>query len=110
MLQVLLLPSKLRCILRELKLFQQFYLFNLMVPAPKLIVICDWTKIFLIFQEDCTIFFEGEWLLTTTKMHSDFTYLFNVLVGLASFIGLGVSFIGGFVGLGLVSLTVNSWA
>jgi hypothetical protein len=38
-------------------------------------------------------------------MHSDFTYLFNVLVGLVSFIGLGVSFIGGFVGLGLVSLS-----
>jgi hypothetical protein len=43
-------------------------------------------------------------------MHGDFTYLFNVLVGLVSFIGLGVSFIGGFVGLGLVSLTVNSGA
>ena len=28
------------------------------------------------------------------------TYLFNVLVGLVSFIGLGVSFIGGFAGLG----------
>jgi hypothetical protein len=33
------------------------------------------------------------------------TYLFNILVGLVSFIGLGVSFIGGFVGLGLVSLS-----
>ena len=44
-------------------------------------------------------------------MHGDFTYLFNVLlVGLVSFIGLGISFIGGFVGLGLVSLTVNSGA
>jgi hypothetical protein len=49
-------------------------------------------------------------IATTTKMHGDFTYLFNVLVGLVSFIGLGVSFIGGFVGLGLVSLTVNSGA
>ena len=33
------------------------------------------------------------------------TYLFNVLVGLVSFIGLGISFIGGFVGLGLISLS-----
>jgi hypothetical protein len=77
-------------------------------PASKLIIICNWTKISLIFQEDCTIFCEGEWLPTTTKMHGDFTYLFNVVVGLVSFIGLGVSFIGGFVGLGLVSLIVFS--
>ena len=33
------------------------------------------------------------------------TYLFNVIVGLVSFVDLGVSFIGGFVGLSLVSLS-----
>ena len=38
---------------------------------------------------------------TTTKMHDDFTYLFNVLGGL-------VSFIGSFFGLGLVILIVFS--
>ena len=48
-------------------------------PACKLIVICNWTKISLIFQEDCTIFCEGEWSPTITKMHGDFAYLFNVL-------------------------------
>jgi hypothetical protein len=41
-------------------------------PTSKLIVICDWTKISLIFREDCTIFCEGEWSPTTTKMHGDF--------------------------------------
>ena len=30
----ILLPSKLRCVLRELELFQQFYLLNLMAPPP----------------------------------------------------------------------------
>jgi len=37
-------------------------------PASKLIVICNWTQISLIFREDCTIFCEGEWLPTTTKI------------------------------------------
>jgi hypothetical protein len=36
------------------------------------------------------------------------TYLFNVLVGLVSFIGLDVSFIGGFVGLGLAASSAES--
>jgi hypothetical protein len=38
-------------------------------PASKLIVIRNWTKISLIFREDCTIFCEGEWPPTTTKTH-----------------------------------------
>jgi hypothetical protein len=41
-------------------------------PAFKLIVIFVWTKISLIFREDCTIFCEGEWSPTTTKIHGDF--------------------------------------
>jgi hypothetical protein len=49
-------------------------------PASKLIVICNWTKISLLTREDCTIFCEGEWSPTTTKMHGDFTYLFNILL------------------------------
>jgi hypothetical protein len=60
-------------------------------PASKLIVICNWTQISLIFREDYTIFCEGEWLPTTTKMHGDFTYLFNVLVGLVSFSLVGLT-------------------
>jgi hypothetical protein len=48
-------------------------------PTSKLIVICGWTKVSLIFREDCTIFCEGEWSPTITKMHGDFTYLFNVI-------------------------------
>ena len=48
-------------------------------PASKLIVICNSTKIYLIFREDCTIFCEGEWLPTTPNMHGDFTYLFIVI-------------------------------
>jgi hypothetical protein len=84
-----------------------------------LIVVCDWTKISLISREDCAIFCEGEWSPSKQKINDDriddvlivdwqlvgCTYLFNILVGLVSFIGLGVSFIGGFVGLGLVSLS-----
>ena len=34
LLQIVLLPSKLRCILRELKLFQHFFLLNLMALPP----------------------------------------------------------------------------
>jgi hypothetical protein len=73
---------------------------NLNGPASKLIVICNWTKISLIFREGCTIFCEGEWLPSTTKMYGDFTYLFNVLLFKLSKlivkypIGLIVRFIG----------------
>jgi hypothetical protein len=68
------------------------------VGPLQLIVICVRTKIFLILRDDRTIFCEGEWSPTTTKMHDDFTYFSNQ-------IGL-VGFIYGFVGLGVVSLIV----
>jgi hypothetical protein len=84
-----------------------------------LIVVCDWTKISLLFREDCTIFCEGEWSPSKRKINDD--GIDDVLVvdwqlvgcciigrndfighnGLVSFIGLGLV---GFIGLGLVSL------
>ena len=53
-------------------------------PTSKFIVVGNWTKMSLIFQENCTIFCEGEWPPTTTNMHGDFTYLFNI-IGMKTF-------------------------
>ena len=81
LLQILLLPSKLRCTLRELKLFQQFYLFNLMAPLP------SWLLFAIAHKypwEDCTKLCEGKWSPTTTKMRGYCTYLFNI-IGMKTF-------------------------
>ena len=72
------------------------------ISPLQLIVICDrWTKIFLIFREDRTIFCEGEWS-QTTKMHDDYTYI--GLVGLIVFSGIiGISLLKLAIGLKLAS-------
>jgi hypothetical protein len=51
-------------------------------PTSKLIVICNWIKFSLIFQEDCTIFCEGEWLATTSRTRNGFTYLIDKMLKL----------------------------